>query len=126
MGTIKFKLSNDQLVWWSLRLGLAFVFIYAGVGSLIHPYEWIVYLPAFLTRHFAALTLIKLFAVFELLLAAWLLSGKLMKYCGIVCGATLVLIVLFNLSQLIITFRDVGLAFMSLALVFVSLKKPKS
>ncbi|MCL4357544.1 hypothetical protein M1512_01450 [Patescibacteria group bacterium] len=123
MDMVKFKPSNDQLVQWSLRLGLALVFIYAGVGSLLHPYEWIAYLPGFLTRHFAALTLIKLFAVFELLLAAWLLSGKLIKYCGIVCGSTLVLIVLFNLSQLIITFRDIGLVFMALALVFVSYKR---
>ena len=41
MDMVKFKPSNDQLVQWSLRLGLTLVFLYAGVGSLLHPYEWI-------------------------------------------------------------------------------------
>lgn len=110
------KLEKLNLAPWLLRAGLAFVFAYAGVASLQHPLEWIGYLPAFMTQHVAATTLIKFFAVYELALAAWLLSGKYLRYAGLLAGLTLLGIVVTDSSQFIVTFRDVGLACMALAL----------
>lgn len=102
-----------------LSVGLAFVFAYAGVSSLMHPLEWIAYVPHMVSTALSPVTAIKLIAVYELLLAVWLLSGKYRKYAALLSSLTLVGIVVANLGQMIITFRDVGLIFMALAL-FVS------
>lgn len=115
---MKKSVSNTQLTVWSLRIGLTFVFLYAGVSALQHPFAWIGFLPNFLTKVIAATTLIKIFAVYELVLAAWLVSGKWSKYSALLCTLTLAGITLANSGQLITTFRDVGLAFMALALFF--------
>jgi len=110
------KFEKINLASWLLRTGLAFVFAYAGLASLQHPLEWVGYLPTFMTRHVSATTLIKFFAVYELALATWLLSGKYLRYAGLLAGLTLLGIVITNTGQLIVTFRDVGLACMALAL----------
>lgn len=115
--------NNSGTVSWLLRIGLAFVFLYAATASLQHPLVWVVYLPAFLTKAVAATTLIKIIAIYELVLAGWLLSGKYVRYCAMLCALTLAGIVLINPSQLSTTFRDVGLVFMALALFL--LEKPE-
>jgi len=99
-----------------LRLGLAFVFVYAGVSSLRQPDEWIGYLPHFLASASYAETLMRVFAVYELGLALWLLSGKFVRYAAALCGLTLVGIVLADPNNLIISFRDIGLICMAVAL----------
>ena len=111
--------NNPGMVSWLLRIGLAFVFLYAATASLQHPLVWAVYLPAFMTKAIAATTLIKILAVYELALVVWLLSGRLLRYCALLCALTLTGIVITNPTQLITTFRDVGLVFMALALFFV-------
>lgn len=113
---MKKSISNPGATSWLLRIGLAFVFLYAATSSLRHPVEWIGFLPTFLTKAIAGATLIKLFAVYELVLAGWLLSGRYVRYCSLLCALTLAGIVIANPSQLITTFRDVGLVFMALAL----------
>lgn len=101
-----------------LRIGLAFVFIYAGISSLKDPKEWIGYLPHFLATASYAHVLIKVFAVGEIGLALWLLSGKFVQYAALLAAAMLAGIVFANPANLIITFRDVGLVAMALALFF--------
>lgn len=101
---------------WSLRIGLAIVFSYAGISSLLYPLEWAAFLPHLLTSFIAAPTLVILFAMYELLLVAWLLSGLFTRYAALLCALTLAGIVVVDPSQLIITFRDIGLAFMAVAL----------
>jgi uncharacterized membrane protein YphA (DoxX/SURF4 family) len=104
----------------ALRLGLIIVLAYAGINSLLQPIDWVGYLPSILTHYIAADTLIKLLSIYELILVAWLIIGRFIKYCGLVCALTFVFIVIFNFSQLLITFRDIGLIFMGLALYFIS------
>lgn len=101
-----------------LRLGLAFVFIYAAVSSLRQPLVWSVYLPDFLTQSISATLLIKIFAVYELALAAWLLADRYIKYAALLSALTLAGIVITNTGQSTTIFRDVGLAFMAAALFF--------
>jgi hypothetical protein len=60
--------------------------------------------------------LLKFFAVYELVLAAWLLSGVYVRYAGLLCAATLAGITLSNFSLFAISFRDIGLMFAALAL----------
>ena len=102
-----------------LGVGLAFVFAYAGISSLQQPLEWIAYVPHVLTHTVSATTAIRVIAVVELVLALWLLSGKYAKYAALVSAVMLIGIVVSNFGQMLITFRDVGLVFMALAL-FVS------
>jgi uncharacterized membrane protein YphA (DoxX/SURF4 family) len=102
-----------------LRVGLAAVFLYAGIASLRSPLEWEGYLPAFLTHLFAPLLVIRLIAIYELVLAAWLLIGRYTRFAAAAAAATLAGILLANFSQLMITFRDVGLLCAALALIFV-------
>jgi uncharacterized membrane protein YphA (DoxX/SURF4 family) len=103
---------------WLLRLGLAFVFGYVAIASLVHPNDWVGYLPQQLKTIIPALTLLKLFSIYEILLALWLLSGKFVKIAALVTAMTLAGIVVTNPSQFAITFRDVGLIFAALALFF--------
>lgn len=117
---MKKNISNINIACWLLRLGLAFVFLYAAVSSLRHPLEWVGYLPTFATKTIAAITLIKLVAIYELVLSVGLISGKFLRYSALLCAVTLALIVLLNPSQLLTTFRDIGLVFMAVALYFIA------
>lgn len=112
----RMALHSHQLTPVLLRIGLAVVFLYAAVGSLMHPLQWIGYLPSFLASMSDAATLLKLFAVYEVGLALWLLSGKWVRYAGLLAAASLAGIILAQPSDLAITFRDIGLVCMALAL----------
>ena len=101
-----------------LRLGLATVFIYAAVSSTLSPNEWVGYLPHPLVDQFSPKVLLKVFSVYELFLAAWLLSGVYVRYAGLLCAATLIGIVASNFGLFAISFRDIGLALAGLALAF--------
>lgn len=113
------SLHNPRAAIWALRVGLAFVFAYAGVSSLRQPAEWIGYLPGFLARMSFAAMLLKGVAVYELVLALALLAGKHARYAAALAALTLAGITVMNLQQFIITFRDVGLTLMAAALFFL-------
>lgn len=110
------NISSTKLAVWILRLGVAFAFAYAGIASLLNPLEWEGFLPHFMTVLVPAATLIGLFAAYELVLAVWLLSGKYGRYAALLAAATFAGITFANLNSLIITFRDVSLILMALAL----------
>jgi hypothetical protein len=117
--TVKLKLNKQNLPGVLLRIGLALVFLYAALDSLKEPLIWTGYLPGFMTSVFKPVMAVRILAVYELLLAAWLLSGKYKKYAALVCSLTLAGIIAANTKQLIITFRDIGLLFAALALFFL-------
>ena len=102
-----------------LRTGLAVVFLYAAVSSFKTPLDWTSYLPHFLTSSISAVTLVKIFAVYEIILGLWLVSGFYLKWAATLCALTLAGIVVVNPHDLIVTFRDIGLVFAALALVFI-------
>src|SRR5258706_13404858 len=101
-----------------LRAGLATVFIYAAVSSTLSPNDWVSYLPHVLRDHFPATALLKVFSLYEVLLAIWLLSGVYVRWAGLLCAATLAGIVVLNFDLFAISFRDIGLALAALALAF--------
>ncbi len=101
-----------------LRLGLALAFLYAAISSLKNPAAWESFLPTLLTHYLRADVLLKFFSVYELLLALWLLSGKYVRYAGLLCALTFAGIVTSNVHAFDITFRDLALLFASLALFF--------
>lgn len=109
-----------------LRLGLAFVFIYAGVASLMHPFEWISFLPSFIGTFINLEVALKGIAVFEIILGVCLVSGKYRKVVSALAVLMLAGILLADHNQFIITFRDVGLLFAALALFFSPEYPPQS
>jgi uncharacterized membrane protein YphA (DoxX/SURF4 family) len=107
-----------QLPWVFLRIGLATVFIYAAVSSTISPNDWVSFLPQIVRDNFSPMLVLKAFSVIELVLAVWLLSGVYVRLAGLVCAVMLGGIVMSNFSLFAISFRDIGLIFAALALVF--------
>jgi uncharacterized membrane protein YphA (DoxX/SURF4 family) len=107
---------NRQVAPLLLRIGLATMFLYAAISSFLDPREWIGYLPSMLTSRINAETILHFFSVYELILAAWLLSGVYVRYAALLCAATLAGIVVTNFSLFAISFRDIGLIFAALAL----------
>lgn len=103
-----------------LRTGLITILLYAAVGSLVDPREWVGYLPGFMTDLVDGKLLLKGFSVYEFLLAAWLLSGVYTRYAALLTAATLAGIVLANYDLFAITFRDIALIFAALALAALS------
>ena len=99
-----------------LRIGLASVFLYAALGSLLSPQDWLWYLPDWILKIAPAEPLLMSHALFELLLGVWLLSGKKTMYAALLAAADLLIIVLSTLSIMDVVFRDVGLIFAALAL----------
>jgi hypothetical protein len=102
-----------------IRSGLAIVFLYAATSSLVTPQDWVIYLPHFATNLVDTTTLVRLFAVYELVLAGLLISGKYVRWVGMTAALTFLAIILSNFSLFTITFRDVALFFSALALVFI-------
>lgn len=99
-----------------LRLALATVFLYAAIASHVSPKEWIGYFPTMLTDHVSSTLLLRLFSVYELFLAAWLLTGFYVRYAALLAAATLFGIVVSNFHLFIISFRDIGLMLAAVAL----------
>ncbi len=118
-----FNRRNPRVASLLLRAGLAAVFVYAAIASLRYPLEWEGYLPVFLGRQLSPLLLIRLVAVYELVVALWLVSGKYLRPAALLTAVTLAGIMLSNLTQMAITFRDIGLFFAALALVFLDTDK---
>jgi uncharacterized membrane protein YphA (DoxX/SURF4 family) len=117
------KLPNDRSSVASLliRLGLGSVLLYAGISSLVSPAEWLGYLPQFLTTRFTGNGLLYAFAVYELLLALWLLSGAYLRYAAGLAALTFAGIIFTNLAAFsTITFRDVPMVFAALALLVLA------
>ncbi len=110
-----------QVISLLLRVGLAFCFLYAAVFSFKNPGEWIGFVPQFTTKFVAADVSLKLISTIQIALAAWLLWGKWLRYAAALALLLLVGIVVFNLNLLVITFRDIGLAFMALALLYLDI-----
>lgn len=102
-----------------LSFGLAFVFLYAGVSSLVNPQLWTSYLPQFIGNFIALDVAIKFIAVYEIVLGLLLVSGKFRKIAAALSALTLAGIIVSSLNQFVITFRDVGLLLMAVALFLI-------
>ena len=104
-----------------IRVGLAFAFLYAAISSFQNPQSWLGFLPDWLTdvSPLSPQNMLHGMSIFEIFLAAWLLSGKFVKYSGLTSALLTASIVLMDLNQLLITFRDIPIIAASLALIFL-------
>ncbi len=105
-----------------LRIGLAFVFIYAAVSAFLNPQEWIGYVPDFIGNSATRSYFLLAHDVIEFGLGLWLLSGRKTFLAAIVSSVFLAGIIFANLGAMVMVFRDVGLFFAAVALAVLSKK----
>ena len=100
-----------------LRVGVAFAFLFPPLNAILDPYAWVGYFPSFVLGIIPDMALLHLFGVVEIIIGLWILSGKKIFIPSIIATALLILIVLFNLTDFQVLFRDLIIALMSFALV---------
>lgn len=103
-----------------LRIGVAIAFIYPPVSAWFNADSWLGYFPGFVVGTFGLFgttVLLHAFGVFEIIIGLWILSGKHILVPSTLATLTLTLIILFNINQMDVLFRDISIALMSLALV---------
>jgi hypothetical protein len=110
---------NLKVVSVLLRVGLAAVFAYAAFDALREPDAWVSYVPSFSDKFIAAKTVLAMLSIAQLVLVAALLLNQYIKYAALLCIAFLVGLMVTNPSAFLITFRDIGLAFMAAALFYI-------
>jgi uncharacterized membrane protein YphA (DoxX/SURF4 family) len=114
--------SHARAAYLALRAGVAFAFIYPPIAALTgDPYSWIGYFPGFTRGYVDELVMLHTFGVIEVVIALWILSGYKIFIPSLVATAMLLGIVVFNLSQFEILFRDLSIAAVTLALALMNL-----
>lgn len=105
-----------------LRIGLAFVYLYAAIEIHINPAGFMKYVPSQMSIIPTDLFLL-VFGIFEVLLTLWLLSGKRTEYAGMISFLLMAGIIFPNMAYFDVLFRNVAIAFASLALVALDHRK---
>lgn len=103
------------------RVSLAFPFFYSSIDGLVHPSDWIGYVPHFVSSIMPIPIFLGIFSIIELVLALWVLFGPYAWIPSVLIGFLLLGIVAVNPSQFLVTFRDLsiaGLAFGSAAFLY--------
>jgi hypothetical protein len=117
--------NKNEVAKWLLRIGLAFVFIYASVEIYLNPHNFIKYIPSSILNMFPLHLFLHSFGVIEVGLAFWLLSGWKGVYPSLISVAMIVGIVIFNMEHFQVLFRNVAIGFGGLALLVLEMKKAK-
>ncbi|MFH0806208.1 MAG: DoxX family membrane protein [Candidatus Brennerbacteria bacterium] len=105
-----------------LGFGLGITFLYAGVCSFADPTPWLGYMPAWVESLLPLEQFAIAHGVFQVLLGAALLVGVLPKFASAVATLDLAAILVFYGIDLV-TFRDIGLFFATLAFVALNIGK---
>jgi uncharacterized membrane protein YphA (DoxX/SURF4 family) len=113
----KEQLLQINIARWLLRIGLAFVYGYASVEIYFNPGNFLKYIPPYMQSIIPLHLFLLLFAVFEIILVIWFLSGKHTEYGAAISALVMVCIIVPNLIFFSVLFRNVAIVFASLALV---------
>jgi uncharacterized membrane protein YphA (DoxX/SURF4 family) len=106
--------------WFLVRLGVAFSFLYPPIAAYFDPYSWTGYFPSFIKGFVPDELLLHGFGILEILIGLWILSGIRIFIPSVLAGLLLLLIVLLNLPQLDVLFRDLSIALAAIALAIMS------
>lgn len=106
-----------------IRIGLAFVFLYAALYMTISPEKYIDYFPKFMRDLVPGYTLLHVFATFEVILSFFLIIGKFNFITAIISFITMFALTAVNLDRFPVLFRNVSIILSALALVITSRKK---
>lgn len=102
-----------------LRGGLAFAFIYPAVSAWFNPYAWVGYFPPFVLDIVGSydITLLHVFGVTEIIIGVWLIFGRRIWLPSVIATLYLLAIVLLNLNQMDVIFRDISILAIAVALL---------
>ncbi len=106
-----------------LRAGLAFAFLYPAINAVGDPNAWIGYFPQFTRGFVEDQFLLHLFGIVEVGIAFWLLSGWRVWIPALAATAMLLGIVIFNIPEFQVLFRDISIAAVGLALALMHLPR---
>ena len=110
-------MQREPIANFALRIGAAFAFLYPPIKAIYDPISWIGYFPHFITTlPVDPLVLLHGFGLIEVALALWVLSGKNIRIPAVLMTLMLLGIVVFNLADMDLLFRDISIACMTLAL----------
>jgi len=115
------SMDKRKLLTLSLRLSIASVFLYAAAAATLQPDNWIGYIPQVIRNIFPANILLMGFSFYQVALALWILTGWKAVFSASLAALTLLAIIVANISQTDILFRDFAIFFAALALLFNSL-----
>jgi uncharacterized membrane protein YphA (DoxX/SURF4 family) len=118
-------INSNNVATYLLRVGLSFVLLYASVEVYIHPANFLKYVPKFIFDIIPQQLFLDVFAVAEIILSVWLLSGWKGKYPALISVLLMVGIIAFNTEYFQILFRNVAIAFGGLALVALEQAREK-
>ncbi|QSH39691.1 hypothetical protein JXR01_01645 [Candidatus Kaiserbacteria bacterium] len=110
-----------------LRIGLAFAFIYPAVSAWFNPYAWVGYFPPIVLNLVGSndIVLLHVFGVTEIIIGLWLIFGRKIFWPSVVASAYLVGIILLNLNQMDVIFRDISILAIALALIALERESQK-
>src|SRR5262249_41574603 len=114
-------MSKNKLAINFLRVGMAFVFLYASIEIYLNPSNILKYIPKFVLDIVPHQPFLDAFGVAEILLAIWLVSGWKGIYPAALSVAILIAICAFNPEYFQILFRNVAIAFGGLALIVLEI-----
>ena len=121
------KFENTKLATLVLRLGLAFVFLFAAYTSLLHPENYHKFVPSFVAQLISIDQFLLIYGISEILLAIWLVIGKWAFLSGLISALLLLILTVLNLGEINTLFRNVAIITGALALVILSYKnQPKA
>jgi hypothetical protein len=112
------KVPNMKMISLLLRIGLAAVFAYAAIDAFREPNVWIDFVPHFTTKFITAKLALDGLSIAQLVLVVALLMNIYIKWAALAAIGFLVGLMVFNPATFLITFRDIGLAFMAAALYY--------
>jgi len=102
-------MSRQKAVSLLLQFATSLYLTYVGVASLINPDIWISYFPSYIHNLTFAFVLLKLWALFLLFLAIWIMSGKRIFIPTFVATIILILTTLISLPIPEYFFHNVAL-----------------
>lgn len=104
-----------------LKLGLAFAFIYPALSAFIDPTAWVGYIPQWVDTIVPRDIFLLFFSPIEIVVALGILFWE-STIPLFAAGAMLIGIVLFNIGELSVVFRDLSLASVAYALILFAKK----
>ncbi len=111
---------------WALRIGVAFAFLYPPYAALVDPTSWLGYFPHFVlattqSMNIPDLVVLHGFGILEVVIALWILSGWRIYIPATLAVVILAAIVILDLSDFEVLFRDVSIALAAASLALGSL-----
>jgi hypothetical protein len=100
---------------WILRIAISFTVLWAGVGGILHPTNWVGFVPEFVENFIDPEVFLIAHGFLWILVAAGLIAGFWRPFFSFIAFAGLASILIFyGIDD--ITFRDVGLTLAALVL----------